>query len=76
MAMGVAGKNNMYEITIRASEMRASGYMGLALSSETDVTVQVTNVNEDGMVTIDLRQPEDGTPIMASVTDPDGIDRY
>ena len=46
--------NNMYQITIRASEMRASGYMGLALSSETHVTVQVTNVNEDGMVTIDL----------------------
>ena len=65
--------DNMYQVTIRASEMRASGYMGLALSSETDVTVAVTNVNEDGMVTIDLLQPEDGTPIMASVTDPDGI---
>ena len=63
--------DNMYQVTIRASEMRASGYMGLALSTETDVTVEVTNVNEDGMVTIDLRQPEDGTPIMASVTDPD-----
>ena len=67
-----AADNNMYQITIRASEMRASGYMGRALSTETHVTVQVTDVNEDGMVTIDLRQPEVGTPIMASVTDPDG----
>ena len=67
-------RNNMYQITIRASEMRASGDMGRALSTETHVTVEVTNVNEDGMVTIDLRQPEVGTPIMASVTDPDGTD--
>ena len=67
--MGAA--DNMYQITIRASEMRESGRMDRALSTETDVTVEVTNVNEDGMVTIDLRQPEVGTPIMASVTDPD-----
>ena len=67
-----SGADNMYQITIRASEMRASGYMGLALSTETHVTVEVTNVNEDGIVTIDLRQPEVGTPIMAAVTDPDG----
>ena len=66
--------DNMYQITIRASEMDNNDEMALRLSTETHVTVQVTNVNEDGMVTIDLRQPEDGTPIMASVTDPDGID--
>ena len=68
-----AADDNMYQITIRASEMRESGRMDRALSTETDVTVEVTNVNEDGMVTIDLLQPENGTPIMASVTDPDGI---
>ena len=64
--------DNMYQVTIRASEMRESGRMDRALSTETHVTVEVTDVNEDGMVTIDLRQPEVGSPIMASVTDPDG----
>ena len=67
-----APDDNMYQITIRASEMRESGRMDRALSTETHVTVEVTNEPEDGMVTIDLRQPEVGTPIMASVTDPDG----
>ena len=64
--------DNMYQITIRASEMRDSGDMGRALSTETHVTVEVTNEPEDGMVTIDLRQPEVGTSIRATVTDPDG----
>ena len=68
----MAAADNMYQITIRASEMRASGDMGRALSTETHVTVEVTNEPEDGMVTIDLRQPEVGTPIRATVTDPDG----
>ena len=67
--------DNMYQITIRASEMRESGDMGRALSTETHVTIGVTDVNEGGMVTINLRQPEVGTPIMASVTDPDGTNR-
>ena len=65
-------RDRMYQVTVRASEMRASGYTGLALSTETDITVQVTNENEDGMVSIDLRQPEVGTAITASVNDPDG----
>ena len=65
-------RDKMYQITIRASEMRANGYMGRALSTETHVTVEVTNEPEDGMVTIDLRQPEVGTPIRAMITDPDG----
>ena len=65
-------RNNMYEITVRASEKRENGRTDRALSTETHVTVEVTNVNEDGSVTIDLRQPEVGTAIMASVTDPEG----
>ena len=63
--------DNMYQITIRASEMRESGRMDRALSTETHVTVEVTNEPEDGMVTIDLRQPEVWTPIRATITDPD-----
>ena len=73
----MAAPDNMYQITIRASEMRANGYMGRALSTETHVTVEVTNEPEDGTVTIDLRQPEVGTAIRAKITDPDlGLDNY
>ena len=72
-----APEDRMYQITIRASEMRASGDMGRALSTETHITVEVTNEPEDGMVTIDLRQPEVGTLIRATVTDPDdGLGSY
>ncbi len=64
--------NGVYLVKVRASEMRASGYMGRALSTETNVVVAVTNEPEDGTVTIDLRQPEVGTPITATITDLDG----
>ena len=64
--------DNKYQITVRASEMRESGYMGRALSTETHLTIAVTNEPEDGTVTIDLRQPEVGTRIKAMITDPDG----
>ena len=67
-----AADNNMYHITVRASEMRASGYMGRALSTETDVIVQVTNENEMATVTMNRIQPEVGTRIMAMISDPDG----
>ncbi len=63
--------DRMYQITIRASEMR-SGSGGLALSTEAHFTVEVTDVNEPGVVTIDRIQPEVGTTLTASVSDPDG----
>ena len=68
----VVGEDNMYQITIRASEMRPSGSTDRALSTETHVTVEVTDKNEGGMVTFNLIQPEVGTPIMATLEDPDG----
>ena len=43
----------------------------MALSTETHVTVQVTNVNEPGVVTIDRIQPEVGTQLTASIDDED-----
>ena len=64
--------DNMYRITIRASEMRAGGSTDRALSTETHVTVRVTDKNEDGMVTFNRIQPEVGTEIMATLKDPDG----
>ena len=45
---------------------------GDALTSRRDVTVTVTNVNEEGVVTLSAVQPRIGVPITASLTDPDG----
>ena len=39
---------NTYQVTIRASEMRADSYMGRALSTETHVTVMVTDKERAG----------------------------
>ena len=64
--------NNFYQITVRATEQRAQGDMGPAKTSMIQVAVMVENSNESGAATLDLRQPEVGTTITASVTDPDG----
>ncbi len=65
--------DNLYIITVRASERRASGETGRALSTETDVMVQVTNEEEDGDVELSWLQPEVGTPITATLSDEDGV---
>ena len=36
------------------------------------VTIMVTNVEENGTVTLSAQQPQVGVPITASVDDPDG----
>ena len=69
---GAIRSTNTYQITIRASEMRASGHMGRALSTETHVTVMVTNKNEMATVTMNRIQPEVGTDITAMLDEPDG----
>ena len=69
---GDTRSTNTYQVTIRASEMRADSYMGRALSTETHVTVMVTDRNEPGTAKLNRRQPEVGTTIMASLDDPDG----
>ena len=67
----VAG--DTYSVTVRATEMTAVGG-GPAIAAELPVTVQVTNANEPGTVDFDLLQPEVGTPLTATVFDPDGVD--
>ena len=62
--------DNLYQVTVRATEQ--SGYTGRALSTERDITVEVTNVNEDGAVEIEWRQPQVDVEIRAFLTDPDG----
>ena len=68
--LAMPGDNN-YVIMVRASERRVAGYGGPAKSTELNVTVTVTDVNEDPTVGMKWRQPEVGTPIMATLTDPD-----
>ena len=72
-----AGDNapNMYEITVRATEMVDAADEGRSLSTETHVIVKVTNVNEDGTVALNRLQPEVATPIMAELDDDDSAVR-
>ena len=62
----------MYKITLRSTEIRPPGEAHRALSTELDLTVQVTNVDEVGEVTLQWLEPEVGTPIKAELADADG----
>ena len=42
-------------------------------SDEITVTIEVTNVDEDGAVTLSSANPRVGTALTASLTDPDGV---
>ena len=66
------GPDNTYRIIVRATEMRADGQEGRSLSTESNIAVTVTDVNEKGEITLSHRQPEVGTQITATLTDPDG----
>ena len=59
------GKDNVYNITVVATDSDAQ-------TDEMDVTVTVTNVEEDGTVTLSLLQPRIGTALTATLTDIDG----
>ncbi len=60
------GMDNTYMVTIMADD---GTYMAMR-----NVTVTVTNEDEDGAVTLNLGQPVAGTAITASLTDPDSPD--
>ena len=66
-----AAGDNMYQVTVRATEMSDSVGGGTAQYADLDVTVQVTNVDEPGKVTLDWLKPEVNTPITATMMDPD-----
>ena len=57
--------NNVYHVTVRASD-------GSNID-DLDVTVTVTNVEEAGTVTLSSVQPQVGTPLTATLDDPDGV---
>ena len=63
---GDSGRNNVYEVTVKVTDSKGN-------SDEQDVTVKVTNVEEDGTVTLSTLQPRVGFPITATLTDADNI---
>ena len=60
-----ANRNNVYEVTVQSTDTAAN-------TGTLDVTVTVTNVEEDGEITLSNRQPEADVSITATLTDPDG----
>ena len=60
-----AGTNNVYNITVVATDSDGQ-------TDTMDVTVTVTNVDEDGTVTLSTVQPRVGVPLTATLTDIDG----
>ena len=69
---------NTYEITVRATEQNAiadgvDGSVGPNRSDDLKVTVEVQNANEGGTVALSLLQPEVGTELEATASDPDEI---
>ena len=63
---GDSGRNNVYEVTVKVTDSKGN-------SDEQDVTVKVTNVEEDGVVTLSTLQPRVGFPVTATLADPDNI---
>ena len=62
---GDADKDNTYEVTVGAKD-------AAHIRGTRDVEVKVTNVNEDGTVTLSAIQPRVGVSLTASLTDIDG----
>ena len=63
-APGDAGADNTYNLTVGASDGERGDDMA--------VVVRVTNVDEDGTVTLSPTKPSIGEPLTASLSDPDG----
>ena len=57
--------NNIYSVNVVVSDGPNTAMKA--------VTVEVTNVDEDGMVTLSALQPESGTALTATLTDPDSL---
>ena len=60
-----SGGNNVYNVTVNATDSDGQ-------TSSLGVAITVTNVEEPGTVTLSHPQPEVGTAIWATLTDPDG----
>ena len=65
---GDADKDNVYEIEVVTSDTESN-------KSSRRVTIKVTNVEEDGTVTLSTRQGQVGVRVTAKLTDGDGGER-
>ena len=63
--------NNIYRVTVRATELLAADQDPPALSSVLHITVTVGDVEEAGKITLDRLQPEAGATLTATLSDPD-----
>ena len=63
---GDSGRDNVYEVTVVVTDTKGN-------SDEQDVTVKVTNVEEDGTISISTLQPRVDIPVTATLADPDNI---
>ena len=71
-ARGSADGDNVYEVTVKAASTDM-GEGATEKSTTVDVTVEVTNVDEPGMVSLSASQPRIGVEIRANTpVDPDG----
>ena len=69
-ARGSADGDNVYEVTVKAASTQSGG---TEKSTTVDVTVEVTNVDEPGTVSLSASQPRIGVEIRADTpVDPDG----
>ena len=59
-----SGRNNVYNVTVVVTDSDGD-------TDSQEVTVEVTNEEEDGTVTLSNLQPEVGIPITATLKDPD-----
>ena len=59
-----AGRDNVYEVTVEVTDRGGN-------KASRNVTVSVSNVDEPGLLTVSNRNPQVGTRIIATLTDPD-----
>ena len=66
-----AADNNVYVVKVRAAEVVPDDQEEPAKYNEIEVRVTVTNVDEPGMASILVRQPQVGVDLTATASDPD-----
>ncbi len=68
-----SNRDNAYMVTVVATDDGVEADGKNKMTAMREVTIMVTNVEEDGMVTLSAQQPKIGVGLTASVTDdPDG----
>ena len=66
-----SNRDNVYMATVVATDAGVDG--NNKMTAERAVVVTVTNMDEDGTVTLSSEQPKVGIPLTATLEDPDGV---